>query len=71
MELCWSNQTGIAEALMTAYPETDRLSLSLDRLREMVTALPQFKDAPYPPRETFLENVLWTWMRLAGEAAGG
>jgi FeS assembly protein IscX len=67
MQLSWSDREGIAKALLQAYPETDRLALSLDDLKGMVTALPQFSDRPEPPKKAHLETILWTWMRLADE----
>lgn len=65
MHLCWSDQDGIARALLTAYPETDRLSLSLESLREMIVSLPGFDDAPRPAKQGILEKILWTWMRFS------
>lgn len=67
MQLSWSDRDRIAEALAQAYPETDRLSLSLDDLKGLVVALPGFAGPPEPPREAHLESILWTWMRLADE----
>jgi FeS assembly protein IscX len=74
MQLAWTNRDEIAKALLQAYPDTDRLSLSLDEVTAMVTALPGFADAPVPPRPAYVEAILWTWMRLAhaeDETGGG
>jgi FeS assembly protein IscX len=65
MRLSWSNQTDIAAALIGAYPDVDRLSLDHDHLLQLIRSLPAFNDTPVPPRSTCLDNVLWTWMRLA------
>lgn len=65
MLLSWSDQTGIARALIRTYPETDRLALGVDELRGLITALPGFAGPPNPPSETYLRSILWTWMRLA------
>ena len=29
--------------------------------------LPDFNDAPTPPRPACLDHILWTWMRLADD----
>ena len=70
MQLSWSDRDSIAKALAEAYPETDRLALSLDNLKNMVTRLPGFAGTPEPPRKAHLESILWTWMRLADEGGG-
>ena len=71
MQLFWSDVTGIAEALCRAYPEEDRLAVDAPRLKEMILALPEFGDKPNPPRQAYLDSVLWTWMRLADEGGRG
>lgn len=65
MRLSWSDRESIARALIETYPTADRLRLSLDELKEMVTLLPQFAGPPEPPKTAHLESILWTWMRLA------
>lgn len=65
MQLFWSDQADIAAALLKAYPETDRLSLSHDRLLDLVLSLPDFKGEAVPPKPSYLDHILWTWMRLA------
>jgi FeS assembly protein IscX len=67
MRLSWSDQTDIAAALLEACPDTDRLSLNHHRLLQLIHALPDFNDAPAPPRPACLDHILWTWMRLADD----
>jgi len=67
MQLSWKDRELIAQELMQAYPDTERIRLSLDALKAMVTALPNFSGPPEPPRKIYLESILWSWMRLAGE----
>lgn len=66
-QLSWKDREGIARALIQAYPDADRLSLSLDDLKDMVTGLQGFAGPPAPPKPAHLEAILWTWMRLAGD----
>ena len=68
MTLSWSNQAEIAKALLKTYPETDRLALNHDSLTQLIFSLPGFGDIPVPPRPSFLDHILWTWMRLADGA---
>lgn len=70
MQLTWSDRDSIARALVQAYPDTDRLALTLDELRRLVCALPGFSGPPEPPRKAHLESILWTWMRFADEDGG-
>lgn len=65
MQLTWSNQAGIAAALLKAYPEADRLSLGREGLLRLIQSLPQFHDTGTPPQPACLDHILWTWMRLA------
>lgn len=67
MPLSWKDRDAIAQELMQAYPDTDRIQLTLDALKAMVTALPAFDGESEPPRKIYLESILWAWMRLAGE----
>jgi len=67
MQLSWSDRENIAKALMQNFPETERLSLPLDQLKQMVVSLPEFSGPPEPPKPAHLESILWTWMRLADE----
>lgn len=71
MLLSWKDRESIARALIRTYPDVDRLSLSLDELKKMVTKLPGFAGAPEPPKPAHLETILWTWMRFADEDAAG
>ena len=71
MTLSWSSKTGIAKALLRAYPDIDRLSLDHTALIKLVTALPDFQDNTPPPGTRTLSTILWTWMRLADGAAEG
>lgn len=70
MQLSWSDRDSIARALILAYPDTDRLDLTLDDLKRMVCGLPGFAGPPEPPRKAHLESILWTWMRLADQDGG-
>lgn len=65
MRLSWSSSKDIAERLFRDYPDLDRSSLSRPALLEMICALKDFDDAPSPPKPTYLDHILWTWMRLA------
>lgn len=69
MRLSWSDPDHIAKALLQAYPDEDRLALTLEGLKEKIRALSGFDDAPDPPKPAHLEHILWRWMRIAdGEA---
>lgn len=65
MQFSWNDRENIAEALNQSYPDAERLDLSLDALRGLVTGLPGFCGPPEPPGAAHLESILWTWMRLA------
>jgi FeS assembly protein IscX len=65
MPLSWSNQVEIAAALLKEHPDMERLSLSHDRLLQMILSLPGFQGAAVPPQPACLDHILWTWMRLA------
>lgn len=67
MQLSWSDQDRLAEALWAAYPEQDRLALDPEALRRLIVALPDFNDKPEPPGKPWLDKILWTWMRIADE----
>jgi FeS assembly protein IscX len=69
MSLSWSQQTDIVTALAAKYPETDRLSLSPEILRQMVVGLEGFSGTPQPPDAATLNHILWGWMRFAGEGS--
>jgi FeS assembly protein IscX len=71
MRLSWSNSTAIAAALLEACPETERLSLTHEKLLRLIHALPAFDDQPIPPQPKYLDHILWTWMRLADDGGGG
>lgn len=71
MRLSWRNPDGIARALQQAYPETDRLALTPAALKALAGSLPGFSDAADgPPDENTLNDVLWRWMRHAGNGRG-
>lgn len=70
MQLSWSDQDRLAEALWAAHPEQDRLTLGSEALRRLIVALPAFNDTPMPPGKPWLDKILWTWMRIADERAG-
>lgn len=65
MQLTWSTPAEIATALLAAYPEMDRLSLSREQILALVLTLPSFHDSGTPPQPACLDHILWTWMRLA------
>lgn len=65
MQLSWSDQAGIAKALLKTYPEQDRLALTLEDLRVLVVSLPCFRGPETPPSAALLRSILWTWMRFA------
>lgn len=67
MQLSWSDQDRVAEALWATYPEQDRLTLGSEELRLLIISLPTFKDEPQPPGPAWLDKILWTWMRIADE----
>lgn len=70
MQLSWSDQDRLAEALWAAYPEQDRLALDGESLRRLIVALPGFCDvAAALPDARVLNKILWTWMRIADERA--
>lgn len=69
MQFSWNDRENIAKALIQTHPDADRLAMSLDDLRALVTALPGFDGPPQPPRAAHLESILWTWMRLADPLA--
>ena len=71
MQLRWSDQDRIAQALQEAYPETDRLALTMDELEGLILSLAQFDDVPKAPGKRHLEKILWGWMRAADEAMTG
>ena len=70
MQLSWSEQDRLAEALWAAYPEQDRLALDGESLRRLVVALPGFSDVPQPPDVRVLDKILWAWMRVADARLG-
>lgn len=70
MQLSWSEQDRLAEALWAAYPEQDRLALDGESLRRLIVALPGFCDAPNPADARTLDKILWTWMRIADARCG-
>lgn len=65
MTLSWADQDRIAAALYQAYPDADRLALTLEDIRLKIVALPCFSGTAHPPAPAWLEKILWTWMRLA------
>jgi len=71
MQLSWSNQADIAAILLRTYPDADRLSLTHERLLKLILSLPDFNDAPAPPKPACLDHILWTWMRLADSDSAG
>lgn len=60
-ELTWDNTDEIAWELADTYPDTDPLSLSFTRLREMVMGLPDFGGAEEGCSESALESIQMTW----------
>jgi FeS assembly protein IscX len=65
MPLHWTDTNAIALALHTAYPDQDRLVVTLDDISALVRGLPAFADGGPSPDPRRLEHILWTWMRVA------
>ena len=70
MQLTWSKTTDIVRALLEAYPEVERVNLPAAELLFMIVNLPNFDDTKTPPNETYLEHILWSWMRMADDSFG-
>ena len=62
MELHWSDVQRIAEELYDADPEHDPLTLSFEKLHDMVVNLPDFGVDPQKSNEQFLEAILQAWL---------
>lgn len=68
--LKWAQIKQIARLLTHYYPDVERLDCSPEDVRQLIVALPEFKDDPEPPSRETLDSILWQWMRLADEDAG-
>ena len=66
MELTWDDVDRIAEALILAYPDVDPMELSVQKLRSMITELPDFDDDAGAPDEAQLEAIQMAWYDLIG-----
>ena len=62
MELHWSDVQRIAEELYDADPDLDPLTLSFEKLHDMVVKLPDFADDPQKSNEQILEAILQAWL---------
>jgi FeS assembly protein IscX len=59
----WTEVDRIAEALAVRHPGVDPLTVRFVALREMVQALPDFKEEPgHPVNERILEEVQGHWI---------
>ena len=61
MTLTWQDTEDIAWVLRAQYPDLDPLRLSFPRLRQLVLALPDFKDAADGCNEAILEAIQMAW----------
>ena len=71
--LHWLDVEDIAEELNAAHADIDPISLRFTRLRELVEALPDFKEQEgHPCNERILEEIQAHWIteRQGGGAAG-
>lgn len=68
--LNWNNFGTIAILLNQKFPGEDPVSISYDRIIEMVRQFPNFKDTNDPDSETF-NSVIYTWISLIEDSAAG
>lgn len=67
--LSWSNFGSIAILLNQQYPEENLLSISEQRVTEIIKALPNFKD-DNTPDEDVIDSIIYTWLSLTDEEFG-
>jgi len=61
--LHWLDVEEIAEELVESYPEEDPMRIGFVKLRELVTALPCFREqAEHPCNERILETIQAHWI---------
>jgi FeS assembly protein IscX len=61
LTLTWRDVEGLARALAEQFPGEDPLGIDLPRLREMILALPSFRDQPDAATDEQLELILAAW----------
>lgn len=59
--LSWDASYEIVLALQAAYPKVEIESVSLERLNQMIVALPQFGDDPSLVNDGILMDILREW----------
>ena len=67
--LTWKDIPDVAAALEHYYPDVERLDLTAEDLRQLIVALPEFRDEAQPPSRADLDSILWHWMRVADKDA--
>ena len=59
--LTWRDVEGLARELAERFPGEDPLAVDLRRLRELVLALPTFRDEPDIATDETLEEIQAAW----------
>lgn len=68
----WLNVERIAEELADAHPDIDPMTITFPRLKELVEALPNFKEqSGHPCNERILETIQAMWIEAEGESREG
>jgi len=67
--LNWNNYGSIALLLDQQYPEENLLSISEQRVTELIRALPNFKD-DQSPDEDIIDSIIYTWISLTDKEFG-
>ncbi len=60
--LNWKNTRGIAEALYDQYPDINPITLSFEKMHQMICDLEDFDDDPEGSNEQILEAILTFWL---------
>lgn len=69
--LSWLDVGRIAEALADTHPDIDPLTVRFVALREMVRALPDFREEPgHPVNERILEEIQRHWIEEREDQPG-
>ncbi|MEQ8677919.1 MAG: Fe-S cluster assembly protein IscX [Aggregatilineales bacterium] len=61
MSLYWESSYEIVLSLMETFPELDVETVGVERLYQMVIALPDFADDPQMVNDKILEQLLREW----------
>ncbi|MCD8339229.1 MAG: Fe-S cluster assembly protein IscX [Burkholderiales bacterium] len=61
MKMKWNEIQKIAEALYDKYPDINPISLSFEKMHQMICELEDFDDDPEKSNEHILEAVLMAW----------